>query len=322
MKIKLLFIFLVFSTVLSAQTYRNTYVNIPISKDGTLEKSNLNSIKPPDSTVSMFSGSILDPRNQWNETSNGAFSGTKITFKYAFATDSVLKNNKWYKELKLSNTDTDNWERKGNFFRKEGQQIYYLQDGEDYLLYDFSLTIGDTFHLPAFRHSPIDRELIVTKVDSVTLQDNSERKRIYLSCDTSSGTDQDVVVWVEGIGGLSGFLTHYRACKKLNQNYLTCFHFDGTLLYQNPDVDKCWIYVSTKDPEELGLNLFPNPSSSIINIQGLEEAVDYKIYSITGHLLQSGTTIGTIDIKNLVTGIHILILRIDGYDVRMKLLKE
>jgi hypothetical protein len=55
------------------------------------------------------------------------------------------------------------------------------------------------------------------------------------------------------------------------------------------------------------LNVYPNPSTTIINIAG-STANTYSIFDITGKMVQSGNLLSakTIDVSNLVSGNYIL----------------
>ena len=61
--------------------------------------------------------------------------------------------------------------------------------------------------------------------------------------------------------------------------------------------------------------LFPNPTSDIINITGLTQPSEVKLYSVQGRLVKSINQVeSSIDISDLPTGIHILNLT-SGKDV-------
>ncbi len=55
--------------------------------------------------------------------------------------------------------------------------------------------------------------------------------------------------------------------------------------------------------------LYPNPATSQLQITGLKTATNYTIRSMIGQNLQSGNTLGSIDIASLPSGIYNLILQ-------------
>lgn len=65
-----------------------------------------------------------------------------------------------------------------------------------------------------------------------------------------------------------------------------------------------------KNIETYNTKIFPNPTSGIINISGLTQPAEVKLYSIQGKLLKTvNQVIRSVDISNLPPGIYILQLR-------------
>jgi hypothetical protein len=65
------------------------------------------------------------------------------------------------------------------------------------------------------------------------------------------------------------------------------------------------------DANQKALRLFPNPANHSCYLQGMDEPVSYKLYSITGALAQEGTAQFEIPLVNLNSGVYLL--KIDGY---------
>ena len=75
----------------------------------------------------------------------------------------------------------------------------------DYLLYDFSLEVGDSINIknPA---SPFLEDAGYYKVDAITLLplvDLNLYRQFYLSPATSNTISENDAIWVEGVGSLS-----------------------------------------------------------------------------------------------------------------------
>jgi len=71
------------------------------------------------------------------------------------------------------------------------------------------------------------------------------------------------------------------------------------------------------------LVLFPNPSSGLINISGITQAAEVKIYSIQGKLLKSLHQVETrIDISDLPTGVYFLNLKSGDTVLRKSIVKK
>jgi hypothetical protein len=70
-----------------------------------------------------------------------------------------------------------------------------------------------------------------------------------------------------------------------------------------------------------GINIFPNPAGNILNISGVKEVSDVKIYSISGQLLVDVTS-DSIDISMLTAGIYLVSINTASGKVTRKLIKS
>lgn len=69
--------------------------------------------------------------------------------------------------------------------------------------------------------------------------------------------------------------------------------------------------------------IYPNPTSNIINITGLNQPVGVKIYSVQGQLLKSVNQVNsTIDLSDLPNGIYILNLTMGTHVLRERIVKK
>ncbi len=67
------------------------------------------------------------------------------------------------------------------------------------------------------------------------------------------------------------------------------------------------IATSINSPEEITkLRVYPNPVQDIIWVKGINKSLNYKIYSINGNCLRTGTTVSSINIEELNKGIYLL----------------
>lgn len=269
-----------------------------------------------------FEGSLVSPSNQWNEVSYD-FQGTAFNRRYTFATDSTFTNGNWYYELLRSWDETgNNWENTGEYFRKSGSKIYQIVEGEDYTLYDFSLVEGDTFTIAETSNIP-ERKLIVSQIDSVSLMDNSKRKRLGLRCeDDPDASLYGERIWIEGVGDLQGLLSVDESCTLDQNSKLLCFYDDDQALYQDPIEGKCWITTSTKELIDYGIEIFPNPVKNRIVISGLNGAAGYKLYTSNGATILSGQTNGEIDVNSLSSGLYLLEFSIEGKSITTRVIKD
>jgi len=71
------------------------------------------------------------------------------------------------------------------------------------------------------------------------------------------------------------------------------------------------------------LDIFPNPTSGIINISGLSEPAELKVYSIQGQLLKSAAQVqNTVDISDLPAGVYFLNISTGDKTFLKKITKE
>ncbi len=72
------------------------------------------------------------------------------------------------------------------------------------------------------------------------------------------------------------------------------------------------------------LLVFPNPASDILNISGMQTALDIIIYDLSGKIQFDLTSFegGLIDISNLASGIYFLRMQNDKESQMVKFIKE
>ena len=190
-------------------------------------------------------------------------------------------------------------------FQVDPNQVYKWIDDREYLLYDFSLNVGDTFIVQATNEWPEARKLVVTAVDSLTLRDQSKRKRLILECEDGGGEH----TWVKGMGDLQGLLSVKKSCILDVNERLLCFSFNEDVLYQDPDEGDCWLTTSTNDPLTDYFALYPNPASDRIFISGelSNRPIEYTVFASTGVNMGSGKTAdGTISVRDLPQDIYLI----------------
>jgi len=82
---------------------------------------------------------------------------------------------------------------------------------------------------------------------------------------------------------------------------------------------------STSDVKDIDIKIYPNPANNVLNISTNRNFVDYKIYSITGELVDSRAyqeNNSTIDISELPAGAYILKVASKGANTVERFIKE
>lgn len=83
------------------------------------------------------------------------------------------------------------------------------------------------------------------------------------------------------------------------------------------------IATSINSPEEITkLRVYPNPVQDIIWVKGINKSLNYKIYSINGNCLRTGTTVSSINIEELNKGIYLLELETSSIRQMVKIIKQ
>ena len=180
-------------------------------------------------------------------------------------------------------------------FRQDSGKVYYHCDSVlhnglkpnfwgtpppqgEYLMYDFSLAPGDTFH------SEICGGLIVDSIDTIELGGVLRKKIHFLWGET----------WIEGIGDINtGFLRPWVELTKDNfYNLFYCFLHNGEIVYKRNSewLDSCFFkdeyFNPNSDFDITGIKLYPNPSGGVVTVEyNNTSSVRMKIYNVMGTLL-------------------------------------
>jgi hypothetical protein len=217
------------------------------------------------------------------------------------------------------------------------QQVYFLRDrwyydDEEMLLYDFSIEPGDTVKLYA-EWFDRDTTFIVDSVSIINFSVDSNRI-YYLSGPSKQPNYTYHPVWIEGIGTL-GFNLFSPTYQPQSQAALSCFYSGDSLLYQSSySLENGACYYETWSVEDLStfnLNIFPNPFSQSINIEGdySNSYLRIEILDITGKTLwhqqitnNTGYIRQIIELDHLLSGFYFLKLSSDNKIETIKIIKN
>ncbi len=188
----------------------------------------------------------------------------------------------------------------------------------EYLLYDFSLNIGDSIDMKN-PISPFIEDAGYYDLDSVIprpLVDGNDYRHFYLSPSESNEISINNAIWIEGAGSLS-IINAPSGDPDINGvGHLSCFFKNGVPYYTNLDsIDAC-------EPSiVLGLEEFINPLSDILitnnsttntcHIKNIEQVRIIDMYDIYGKRITSFDNFGDkdliIDTSTFPSGIYIII---------------
>lgn len=185
-------------------------------------------------------------------------------------------------------------------YRTEGERVYYLEknSSDEYLLYDFSLQVGDT--LP---HKETERKFLISKIDTIYYYGRLRKRQTFkLAFNTGS--------IMEGIGSYFGpFGTRY--WDALDSQYtLQCFKEGYDPKRKNLVCEDIPLFISTKEEEKTSIQLYPNPSKGLFTLHNFgTKPMAVKVYDGKGNLcveLQTSETLLTIDLTPQPKGIYYL----------------
>jgi len=218
----------------------------------------------------------------WSE--NYYYSGEKSEQyeKFAINGEDTIINSIVYKKLFLFHTSqfyNDSAICIGGI-REVNKKIFYYGDsvhmlkpmitynncnGNEILLYDFSLNIGDTINEECFNGF----STVITDIDTLLIG-NKLRKVFHFNIPFFN--------WVEGIGNVNmnnngfGGLLYYVGAFPVKaiwlNNFLICFKQNDTIIYFNNNYSECMpLNVPEKTVMKENIVVFPNPASDYLMIK-------------------------------------------------------
>ena len=177
--------------------------------------------------------------------------------------------------------------------------LYFLNNPEEFLLYDFTANVGDNLVVGDFGTNYV--------VDSISTEHigGLDRKKLWLVTNDYLGNPQVRETWVEGIGSNLGMPWSGWGVGVYDfYSRLLCFHQDGELIWQNPDYDGCTYTAVEEIQNEETVTIYPNPTNGMVNIDGYE-IIEVKVYNALGQLVKE-TKENVIDLSAQEAGIYIL----------------
>lgn len=220
----------------------------------------------------------------------------------------------------------------------------YFRDTTEFILYDFSLHVGDTFTtrihncitslFPAPDTIEHLHHFVLTQIDIVTLNNGASRKRFHLENTQEPWGDNyaqtyNSLEWIEGIGSTFTFFYNeynsYYPCGIADAGFsiyeLACYSLNDTIVW---GATNCQLPTSLAENKNPKISLYPNPVSDELTAAGVADKSTYSIYNILGGLVSSGTIKGgKIDFTALPQSSYLLVIvdDITGQTFRQVIIK-
>ncbi len=231
--------------------------------------------------------------------------------------DTIIDNLAYRKVMETFNPDETDWSFMDLFIREdiENKQVYLRNlIGEEGLIYDFSIVLGDTVTI----HNVIAGGFIkleVVSVDSVYIYD-SYRKRFEFEPVNWPYWDS----WVEGIGSMSHGVIYSGFYNTSPWYTLLCYKQNDVVKYMNPYYTACFYpYVSIEESEVSDLQLYFNHEAKSIEVVNLppNQFFDFTLFDLFGRKIVDAEISGKahINLNNyrLADGLYIYSIKNKGH---------
>lgn len=169
-------------------------------------------------------------------------------------------------------------------YRSENRKVYFVpkDSTNQFLLYDFSVEVGDTIPQVYFEYFYGDgmflTDYVIYHIDTIFVNGNPH-KRINDN-------------WVEGIGNLQGFLLEPFFNISQYRVELTCMSIENTVYFPMQDVTPCPLDLAVSDVILPKIAISPNPTSDKLIIEGINDAAEINVINAQGK---------TVDFRRLST---------------------
>ncbi|MDD2191908.1 MAG: T9SS type A sorting domain-containing protein [Bacteroidales bacterium] len=264
-------------------------------------------------------------------------SGHYLFRRFALTEEDTIIESETYKKLYFFTDnvfDSSTAECIGGLRENEQKQVYYkggsipggvINSG---LMFDFSLSIGDTF----FCYYPFSLTFQVKSIDTIDYAGSLRKKfTLGLQGDTSS-SPYVVAQIIEGIGNTQGLMYdmswNLTVCDFWGKN--RCYEHNGVLLFHNysSTVEDCitpLVGLNEIKLEDNSIVLYPNPANNQVNISSENIINSIEVFNSLGQSVYKSNIKSRekiIDINSLSKGVYIIGVNTDKGYIKKKLIKN
>jgi len=227
----------------------------------------------------------------WNNRSY--WSPYKWINRYGIYGDTIINNQHYKKIYQIEDDSTlniNNMTYYAGIRENDSKQIFVkFEEYEfEFLIYDFSLSVGDTVITNAPDGYLNWLPCVITGIDTIELENNQYRRRFKIN------DWGEYEYWIEGIGSIGGLFYPVLDYLSGTINNLLCFKHNDTAVYiDNPDCDKCFCSLATSTEEITErinkIIIYPIPATTKLIIDSkLNTGVStIKLFNSSGLLIES-----------------------------------
>lgn len=246
----------------------------------------------------------------WEYFASGDTVVNGLTYKKILKRDLVVTQNgppfETEEEYELFGLIRDDTLNKKVFAFNLQENNNYCPVDEEYLLFDFSLNIGDTVNL-----------CIHPDFFDFVIQDISTSTVLGFTTKLFEGED----ILYEGMGSNYGLFEEMFAPFKKNRRYVY-----STFLYYYCREEPCDLFVSTEyHMESKSVEIYPNPTNSVLNIKNDYNTKINRIFiynSLGQKQIEIYQNTNQIDISKLKNGVYFIEFESEEKFIRKKIIKK
>lgn len=201
-----------------------------------------------------------------------------------------------FKVIKIETTYNDRFINNYFLLKQLGERLYFRTDSIDHLIYDFSLSVGDTLIVKNpidLIHSIVDLPydtLVIEEIESIEINGQNRRKQVVKS--SALASDYGPIL-IEGIGSIGfWFFPTYTSAEDIDViDGFRCYEDDQIGLYQHTEVpcDFDNVFVPTSNFLSFPLDIFPNPFIDQVSIRCSDcVGLRFQIIDVLGQVYDYG----------------------------------
>lgn len=215
------------------------------------------------------------------------------------------------------------------YVREIPDKVYYrpIDKTDDYLLYDFSLGVGDS---TSMFYQQYEGWRVYVRIDSIVSRyiGDTIRECYYVSSRDEGYQNWGFYnTWIEGIGAKEGFLNSFQKQEIGGYSWpqLLCYKDHGEILYMNDHYNTCIIGGNDSVEENGPKNLFFDNSRSMLRFTGhWDSSSSVSIYNLLGQRVYFNGNLCNdhLDLNDLKQGLYIVVLQSEKSVSCLKFIKN